>query len=435
MTTFVIIIETIAIGVLVFLLVRNMKSHKKIMDKAGKIVQGNLDVEDIRITGNAESSTGVVASAFNSIKSNLMTFVEATKGNVIVLSDAIDVLSSSVDANQQTNDKIAQSASEAAASASNQLEMVRGNLDIIDSNNTQLKDIEESMTKIESLLVDTTEISTTGVENLEGYEKDVAAVTEVLGSVNELLEEFNNEIAQIEEVGDFIIDVSEQLMLLAFNASIEAARAGESGKGFAVVADEMNEMSIKTKEGMGTINSIVAQIKASSGSINERISNCEETFNESRETFEEVNNSLRTINQYVGDVQSKMTAISSKFGLMAKNSASSKKVAQNLYDASLAISENTHEIAAASQLTAAEAAQIGQNVDALGGMLTGIQGLLKQFSTAVVPTQKSPDKKLKIKVMSMLDNDFWYSVRRGVLYAQKELEDKNVEVEYFPCDG
>ena len=37
-----------------------------------------------------------------------MTFVEATKGNVIVLSDAIEVLSKSADANQIGNEQIAE---------------------------------------------------------------------------------------------------------------------------------------------------------------------------------------------------------------------------------------------------------------------------------------------------------------------------------------
>lgn len=431
----IIALEAVAIGVLVFLLIRNFKSHKQIMEKAGKIVQGELNVEDIRINGNVESSSGVVASAFNSIKSNLMTFVEATKGNVIVLSDAIDVLSKSVDANQNTNDQIAQNANDAAANATAQLKLVQDNLEIIELNNRQMTEIDRSMAEIKGLLDNTTEISENGVKNLEGYERDITTISEDLECVNSLLTEFNNEIAQIEEVGDFIIDVSEQLMLLAFNASIEAARAGESGKGFAVVADEMNEMSIKTKEGMGTINGIVSQIKESSASINDRIGDCEATFSESKKTFEEVNNSLRTINCHAKDVQTSMSEISGKFGLIARNSNVSKTKAKDLYDASVAITESTQEIAAASQITAAESTQIGENVEALGGMLTGIQGLLKQFSTAVVPVEKASEKPLKIKVMSMLDNDFWYAVRRGILYAQKELQDKNCIVEYFPCDG
>ena len=71
-------------------------------------------------------------------------------------------------------------------------------------------------------------------------------------------------------------------------------------------------------------------------------------------------------------------------------------------------------------------------MDALGGMLTGIQNLLKQFNTSIVPVDKERSKIVKIAFLSMLDNDFWYGVRRGVFYAQKELKGKNVIVEYTP---
>ncbi|MDO5155488.1 MAG: substrate-binding domain-containing protein [Eubacteriales bacterium] len=430
----IMILEAIAIGVLVFLLVRNNKSSKKIMDNAQQIVNGKLDVDDIRISG-AETNSTVVAGAFNAIKSNLMTFVESTKGNVTVLSDAIDVLSNSVDANQEANEQIADGVTSVAVKAGEQLELVRDNLKIIENNNIHLADIQHEMNRIENVLNDTVEQSQKGTLNLEGYKKDVAAVSDGLASVHGVLEDFNHEIAQIEEVGDFIIDVSEQLMLLAFNASIEAARAGEAGKGFAVVADEMNEMSVKTKEGMGTINQIVNEIKESSALINECIQNCDKTFGESRNTFELVNESFGTISVHATDVQEKMGDISKRFGEISRNSDASKKKATNLYDASVSISDSTHEIAAASEMTAAESSQIAHNVEELRGMLVGIQNLLKQFNTAVVPVEKDRANKVKILVLSMLDNDFWYGVRRGVNYAIQELSVHNADVEFIPCMG
>lgn len=429
-----VILETIAIGVLVFLMLRRNKSNKKIMDNAQEIVKGKLDVDDIRINGGESNST-VMAGAFNAIKNNLMTFVESTKGNVIVLSDAIDLLSNSIEANQNASEQIADGVSTVAIKAMEQLELMRDNLGIIDANNVHLSNIQKEIEVISNVLDDTVEISRIGVNNLEGYKKDVAAVSDGLGSVNGVLEEFNHEIAQIEEVGDFIIDVSEQLMLLAFNASIEAARAGEAGKGFAVVADEMNEMSIKTKEGMGTINQIVNQIKESSILINECIESCQNTFAESKSTFELVNKSFGSISSYSSNVQKKMQGISKQFGDISNNSVLSKRKATNLYDASVSISDSTHEIAAASEMSAAESSQIAQNTEELRGMLVGIQNLLKQFNTAVVPVEQNRDKKVRIIVLSMLDNDFWYGVRRGVNYAKQELSNHNAEIEYIPCMG
>ena len=425
------VIEGILILGLLFQIYRERKSRKLIMKKAELIVKGKLDVEDIKLEGQ-DSGSAVMASAFNSIKSNLMTFVEATKGNVVVLSDAMDVLSKSVNANQVGNEQIAESVCSVAEKSGEQLDLVKANLALIESNNEQMNEIEKAMSRIQRVLNETVSVSQNGLTNLESYEHDVDIISEDLAKINLILANFNADIKKIEEVGDFIIDISDQLRLLAFNASIEAARVGQAGKGFAVVASEMNDMSVKTKEGMDTINQIVQEIIHSSTLVNDSIVNCENTFNESRNTFEEVNTSFRAINENASNIHEGMNGIAEKITVIAQNSDVSKNQASELYNASVSISESTHEIAAISEETAAESSQLGENVESLGSMLTGIQNLLRQFSTAVVPVEKDRAKKVKIYAFSMLDNDFWYGLRRGIYYAQKELATRNAEVLYFP---
>lgn len=427
-----VILEALALAAFIFFVVKNNNSYKKILEKAELIVKGHLNVEDIQVVGGRKNKATITASAFNSVKSNLLAFVEATKGNVITLSDAINVLSKSVEANQQGNEHIADAISTVAVKAAEQLELVKNNLNTIESNNQQMQEIDQSMLQIKNLLDETVEISKNGINNLQNYERDMDAISTELTNSNAILTKFNDEIKRISEVGEFIIGISEQLKLLALNASIEAARAGQSGKGFAVVADEMNEMSSKTKEGMVTINQILGEVIQSSGQVNDSIKTCEETFNKSKQTFEDVNQSFQRINQQSFDIHDKIKDISDKIITISKNTAASKDMASELYEASQLISASTHEMAAASQETAAESSQIGENVDALDGMLASIRHLLKQFNTSVVPVDMQRTETVKIAFLSMLDNDFWYGVRRGAFYAQKELEDKNVIIEYTP---
>lgn len=425
------IIELLVIAFLVFKLLKNGRDYNAIVKKGQQIVKGKLNVDDIKVGENKNTST-IIASSINAIKSNLLTFVEATKGNVIILSDAIDVLSKSVEANQKGNEQIADGVTNVAGKTAEQFEIVKDNLELIEANNEQMEKVEHSMNSIRALLDESVANCKEGIAKLEGYEVDMNAMSVELNNIDEILTAFNAEIKRIEEVGDFIIGISEQLKLLAFNASIEAARAGQAGRGFAVVADEMNDMSAKTKDGMDTINKIVREIISSSKQVNDSIRTCEDTYNKSKDTFERVNSSFRSINDQSMEIHNMMQDVSSKFGVMADNSVETKKKATKLFDTSQAISESTHEIAAVSEEVAAESNKIAMHTEKLGGMLMGIQGLLGQFNTAVVPSKSKRNKPVKIMLMSMYDNEFWYGVGRGANYAVKELASVGGVAEYVP---
>lgn len=425
------LLETVALVILLIKVLSSNGSAGPLSKNANQIAKGQLSVEDIRLE-HLSGDSYVIAGAINSIKNNLLTFVEATKVNVVTLSDAIDVLSQSVDANTSGNTQIADSATNVAEKTAQQLDLVRETVDLIEANNENILELARAMKQIVDTVDETSDISRAGFDTLGEYENDLAIVSEDLDKINSILDEFNEEIKKIEEVGIFIVDISNQLRLLSLNASIEAARAGEAGRGFAVVADEMNGMSLKTKEGMETINQIVGQVIKSSMLVNESITNCEEKFNSSKETFMNVRTSFDSINEQSDKIKGHVDGVKSLFGKMNDNSDGLKFKANELYSTSESISESTHEIAGASEEVSAESTKINQNTSNLNGMLVGIQNLLKQFNTAIVPVRNSSAKPLKFLSMSMLDNDFWYGVRKGVLYAQKELEGKNITVEYVP---
>ena len=426
-----VIIELLAIVYLFLKLIKSERAYEEIVKKSRQIVHGKLNVEDIKVN-EGKSTSNVIANSVNAIKSNLMTFVEATKGNVIVLSDAIEVLSKSADANQIGNEQIAEGVTIVAGKTSEQFELVKDNLELIENNSMQMANVETSMQSIRELLDVTVTNCQEGISQLEGYEKDMNAMSKELNSIDQILTRFNADIKKIEEVGDFIINISDQLKLLAFNASIEAARAGQSGRGFAVVADEMNDMSTKTKDGMDTINKIVREIIISSEQVNESIRACEATYNKSIDTFEQVNSSFRSIDKQSNDIHNMMADVSQKFVVMANNTAETKNKATMLFDTSQAISENTLEIAAVSEEVAAESNEIAAHTEKLGSMLKGIQGLLGQYNTAIVPAASKRSKPVKIMLLSMFDNEFWFGVGRGANYAAKELAMVGGVAEFVP---
>jgi TRAP-type transport system periplasmic protein len=80
------------------------------------------------------------------------------------------------------------------------------------------------------------------------------ALTDSVLTLATLTESGNNAILQllgvtrrIDEIVEFVREVSERTNLLALNAAIEAARAGEHGRGFAVVAGEVRKLADSTR--------------------------------------------------------------------------------------------------------------------------------------------------------------------------------------------
>ncbi|MCR5431306.1 MAG: substrate-binding domain-containing protein [Lachnospiraceae bacterium] len=431
--------ELVIIGLLLFFLLRGRSSQKKIIDKASDIARGQIGVDDIKLRAE-KSSNGIVAGAFNSIKNNLLTFIEATKNNVVTITDAVDKLTESAEANTQDNKSIADGAAQVAEKTSEQFEIVKNNLELIESSNARMQEINAAISLVEGTLSQVTGNSHEGLQRLESYKDDMSVMADNLNRIDSILLEFNQEIAKISEIGDFIIDINEQLILLALNASIEAARAGEVGRGFAVVAGQMNEMSVKTKEGMDSITSILGEIVESSKQVNESIKNCSDTYDKSQVTFELVNTSFKTINEQNQDIQAKMEEIMAKFEIVADNSEDSRTMAQNIYKTSEAISERTESIASVTTKVSEQSKRIGDYAGELGGMLKGIQRLLGGFNTAITPTKTRPisGKKVRILAISMLDNDFWFGVKRGANYAITEMSELPAEIIYegiVPYEG
>jgi methyl-accepting chemotaxis protein len=102
-----------------------------------------------------------------------------------------------------------------------------------------------------------------GISSTNGLIKEISSQAgEGEVSLSEMNQSMNNiykSSTDMTKALKIIHTISNQVNLLALNASIEAARAGESGKGFAVVADEISKLAEKTAKGLHDIEAIIQQ--------------------------------------------------------------------------------------------------------------------------------------------------------------------------------
>ena len=227
-----------------------------------------------------EASTNGVAPEPPSVES-LMEIVRSMFGDVERVRAALDEIAASAQRQTGSLREIAGSAQHAAREAADTMAVVA-------QARAQARNAEQQ-----------TEAVTAQVDGLANGVAQLAALTrEAMEQVASLVDL----TGRLDEIVDFVREVSERTNLLSLNASIEAARAGAHGRGFTVVAVEIRKLAESTRSATREMETLLTSIRERALSSGEITRRTDEAVTGSRASSQAAIDGLHIIDGAVDDV-------------------------------------------------------------------------------------------------------------------------------------
>lgn len=409
-----------------------MKSMKNIIYGAQRLSDGELNMSDIIIWENNDFK--ILADAFNSMKTNLLFFIEQTRSNILVLSSSIDKVTSGMDNTLQDNEQISGAIAEVAKSSEQQLNLVKDMVAQVDEICNSVDKIGAHINDLQSIASSTDEVATSGREDLNRYNDKIHVISDSMQNTADFINVLRENINDIASMIDFIVSISNQLNMLALNASIEAARSGEAGKGFAIVAQQITSLSNDTKDGISKINEILAKILENSDNVEHAITKSVEDFNSGNELFANAIEVFHEINNKTGAVLNQVSNISSEVVNINKVVQDTTQHTQQVYEASNSVAQSSQNVSLVVDNELGEFEEINDTMLSLQGMLGNIEKLVDRYNLDVKPVRERPQKQIRIGVVCPFGHEFWVSIKDGVLFAKKELASNNTVVDFYPIE-
>ena len=265
----------------------------------------------------------------DSVKNNLakvVTTVEQVKVASNSVVDGVAVVRELAEENKDGAGVVVESMEELVSKSNVLSQKIDSSMEMTEDIDQQVANVTELVNHIVTLSEKSSLQANASSKELENAVEATNAMARLSAEVEGILNDFRNHFEKVKSETSTIDSISSQTNLLALNASIEAARAGEQGKGFAVVADEIRNLSMGTQNSSNSIMEALKLLEDTSGKMTESITQILGLIAGTLETMQAVNTSVGVIaedSKQLGDeiqvVDSAMKQVESSNKNMVEN--------------------------------------------------------------------------------------------------------------------
>ncbi|MDJ0661937.1 MAG: methyl-accepting chemotaxis protein [Crocosphaera sp.] len=311
------------------------------------VSQGDLTIR-AKVT---EDEIGTIADSYNATIENLRKIVNQVQ-------NATGQVSDTTHKNESAIRSLSQEAFE-------QAQDISAALDKLQAMNESIRAVAANAELAEATVQQATETVEHGEDAMNRTVDGIMAIRQTVAETAKKVKRLGESSQKISKVVNLISSFADQTNLLALNASIEAAHAGEEGRGFAVVADEVRSLARQSAAATAEIEALVASIQAETNDVVAAMEAGTEQVVTGTKLVDETRKSLNQITAASIQISELVEAITRS---AIEQSQTSQTVTQTMT-----------QVAAISDKTSSEAAQVSNSFRELLAVAQSLQDSVQQF--------------------------------------------------------